>query len=281
MEVTNNLGTVKIVMLKGEKGDTGGADLTQAVGTLDIAHGGTGAATAADALTSLGAASARDTYTAQATADAAQTAANAAMTRASAIATDDSAGQVIVGDYLQADATGRITVDVIEQDEISKVVFGPLPIGNRVLDLMGLNVFWAIIKNLFADATHYHSASDINSGTLPISRGGTGAATAADALAALGAQASGLIGYVDSNVNITNGTAIASQTGVNCPVTLPSGAVPIGVVALASTVPDSYLTYTLVHSGNTDYVRVINRGTTSITCGGGGVRVWYVNTGKL
>lgn len=91
----------------------------------------------------------------------------------------------------------------------------------------------------------------------------------------------GLVGYVDSDVNITSGTVIAANTGVYCRVNLPSGAVPIGVVALATTTADSYLTYTLVHSGSTVYVRVMNRGANSITCGGGGVRVWYVMSDRI
>lgn len=95
------------------------------------------------------------------------------------------------------------------------------------------------------------------------------------------AVTSGLIGYVDSNVNITQGTEIAADTAKYCNVSLPSGVVPIGVVALASTTADSYLTYTLVYSGTTCYVRVMNRGATSITCGGGGVRVWYVDPTRI
>ena len=95
------------------------------------------------------------------------------------------------------------------------------------------------------------------------------------------AVTSGLIGYVDSNTNITQGTVIAADTAKYCSVGLPSGMVPIGVVALASTTDDSYLMYTLVYSGTTCYVRVTNRGANSITCGGGGVRVWYVDPTRI
>lgn len=42
-----------------------------------------------------------------------------------------------------------------------------------------------------ANSSHNHSASNITSGTLPISRGGTGKTTAADARSALGAAAKG------------------------------------------------------------------------------------------
>lgn len=42
----------------------------------------------------------------------------------------------------------------------------------------------------YVSGRHAHSASDINAGTLPIARGGTGATSAADARTALGAAAS-------------------------------------------------------------------------------------------
>lgn len=41
----------------------------------------------------------------------------------------------------------------------------------------------------YAAKTHSHSAGDINEGTLPVARGGTGAATAAEARTNLGAAA--------------------------------------------------------------------------------------------
>lgn len=41
----------------------------------------------------------------------------------------------------------------------------------------------------YADKTHSHSAGDINDGTLPVTRGGTGAGTAAQARTNLGAAA--------------------------------------------------------------------------------------------
>jgi hypothetical protein len=59
------------------------------------------------------------------------------------------------------------------------------------LDNTGLAYLWGKIKAAFAAKSHTHSASDVTSGTLPISRGGTGAFTAADAA-----------------INIVNGQAI-------------------------------------------------------------------------
>lgn len=44
-------------------------------------------------------------------------------------------------------------------------------------------------REKYAAKTHSHSAGDINEGTLPVARGGTGAATAAEARVNLGAAA--------------------------------------------------------------------------------------------
>ena len=57
-------------------------------------------------------------------------------------------------------------------------------------------VLWSSIKALFAAAKHAHAATDITSGTLavdrlptiPLSKGGTGATSAATARTALGVQ---------------------------------------------------------------------------------------------
>lgn len=61
-----------------------------------------------------------------------------------------------------------------------------------------------------AASSHNHSASDITSGTLPISRGGTGATTASDALTNLGAAASS---HNHSASNITSGTLALARGG--------------------------------------------------------------------
>lgn len=53
------------------------------------------------------------------------------------------------------------------------------------LDNTGVSYLWSKIKAAFAAKSHTHSASDVTSGTLPISRGGTGATTAAAARTAL------------------------------------------------------------------------------------------------
>lgn len=45
---TTDIGTVKILMVKGEKGDTGSANVSDATGVLSLAHGGTGVTTTAE-----------------------------------------------------------------------------------------------------------------------------------------------------------------------------------------------------------------------------------------
>ena len=54
-----------------------------------------------------------------------------------------------------------------------------------------------------APSTHNHSASDITSGTLPITRGGTGATSASQALTKLGAAPA----YTYSTTDLTAGTS--------------------------------------------------------------------------
>lgn len=51
----------------------------------------------------------------------------------------------------------------------------------KFLDLNGLGSLIDKLKTIFASSTHEHSASNITSGTLPISRGGTGGDTASTA----------------------------------------------------------------------------------------------------
>lgn len=47
----------------------------------------------------------------------------------------------------------------------------------KYLNLAGLQTLWAKLKDTFSLKSHNHNASDINAGTLPIARGGTGATT--------------------------------------------------------------------------------------------------------
>lgn len=76
-----------------------------------------------------------------------------------------------------------------------------------------------------AAASHSHSAGDITSGTLPLTRGGTGATTAAAARSALGAQAT--VKTRTGSLTVagwSNKTQIISVTGVsasNCVIVAP------------------------------------------------------------
>lgn len=83
------------------------------------------------------------------------------------------------------------------------------------IDKSGLTYVFTKIKALISDAvsgkadsTHSHAAGDITSGTLPISRGGTGASTAANALKNLGVTATA------AELNILDGVT-ATTTELN------------------------------------------------------------------
>ncbi len=71
------------------------------------------------------------------------------------------------------------------------------------------------LENQKADTSHKHSAGDINSGTLPVARGGTGATSAATALSNLGGfpQTGGTInGDVTINGNVIEGSNRRSKS---------------------------------------------------------------------
>lgn len=69
----------------------------------------------------------------------------------------------------------------------------------------------------YSPKTHSHSAGDINDGTLPIARGGTGAATAAEARTNLGAAAKQVVVPITLTVagwNASTKRQVATITGV-------------------------------------------------------------------
>lgn len=76
-------------------------------------------------------------------------------------------------------------------------------------------VLWSTVKSalsaIFADKTHKHSAADITSGTLSISRGGTGQSTALDAAKALGRG----YGICSTPASIVAKTVALSQFSLN------------------------------------------------------------------
>lgn len=82
--------------------------------------------------------------------------------------------------------TTDAAMEPLTTDEVDTVAGGGTVTNNKVLTGSALTYLWAKLKEAFAAVGHKHDASDITSGTLPIANGGTGAATAAEALAALG-----------------------------------------------------------------------------------------------
>lgn len=74
-----------------------------------------------------------------------------------------------------------------------------------------------------AATAHSHSAADITSGTLPVTRGGTGATTAAAALTSLGAQ---------KNLSPVNSTATSVSVPTNAGTVLKSQSLSAGTYLL-------------------------------------------------
>lgn len=74
-------------------------------------------------------------------------------------------------------------------------------LGTRYLDASGLDYLYGRLPDIFAAKVHTHAASDITSGTLPVARGGTGAATAAAARTALGAASASDLSTLQDSVS--------------------------------------------------------------------------------
>lgn len=104
---------------------------------------------------------------------------------------------VLNGEWERVGTTDA-AMEPLTTDEVDTVADGGTVTNNKVLTGTGLTYLWAKLKAAFAALGHKHDASDITSGVLSISNGGTGAATAAEALAALG---------------VTVGEADAPETG--------------------------------------------------------------------
>ena len=113
-------------------------------------------------------------------------------------------------------------VTPIATNEIDSVAAGSAPSGENVLNLTGLSYLWSKIKAAFAAVGHNHSAADITSGTLPISRGGTGATSAAAVLTGLGVTATAAelnkldgVTATTAELNYTDGVTSNIQTQLN------------------------------------------------------------------
>ena len=92
----------------------------------------------------------------------------------------------------------------------------------KFLDYNGLQRFWEKLQSWLtpanigaASASHNHSAANITSGTLPITRGGTGATSAANARTNLGITPANIgaaaASHNHSAANITSGTMSVSR----------------------------------------------------------------------
>ena len=103
------------------------------------------------------------------------------------------------GDRWEMQGTTEVTVSPVTTAQIDAIANDETVTSSNVLQATGLTYLWAKIKAAFASLVHSHSASDITEGTLGISRGGTGASTAAAARTNLGVTAA----------NVVNGNAIA------------------------------------------------------------------------
>ena len=69
--------------------------------------------------------------------------------------------------------------DAITVADIDAIVGGgTAPKAERYLSLTGLAYLWAVVREWFAAKLHKHDAADIETGQVPVARGGTGASTA-------------------------------------------------------------------------------------------------------
>lgn len=104
---------------------------------------------------------------------------------------------VLNGEWERVGTTDA-AMEPLTTDEVDTVASSGTVTNNKVLTGTGLTYMWGKLKAAFSVIGHKHSTADVTSGTLPIEHGGTGAATAAEALAALG---------------VTIGEADAPETG--------------------------------------------------------------------
>lgn len=92
----------------------------------------------------------------------------------------------------------------ITTDEIDKIADGSGGTGEQVLSLSGLAYLWSKVRGAFAALSHKHDAADIETGVVPVSRGGTGASSASSALTALGAASASDLDSVRDSLSRTS-----------------------------------------------------------------------------
>lgn len=141
------------------------------------------------------------------------------------------AGDVLDGDTLVEMPLWSVPIsDLTPGDPVQLFDVLPADIASQVEDLQAGK----------APADHDHSAADIVSGTLPVSRGGTGATDAEGARSNIGAAAAS---HNHSATNITSGTLPVARggTGVTTDKAIALKAYPVGAVyiSFSSTSPAS------------------------------------------
>jgi len=117
----------------------------------------------------------------------------------------------------------QTTIEGVTTNEVDSVVDDEEPTGNHVLSLTGLTYLWGKLKDYmstaFSEVGHKHSAADVTSGTLGVSRGGTGASTAAAARTNLGVTAANVVdgnAITPSSVTATGavkGSSVSDSVG--------------------------------------------------------------------
>ncbi len=226
---TNPGGTVTSVNVSG--GETGlntsggpitGSGTITLAGTLEVTNGGTGATSAANALTSLGAypASNPNGYTSN------------AGTVTSVGGTGTVNGISLSGTVT---SSGSLTLGgTLSNVSLSSQVTDTLPIANGGTGLTSVGSQYQVLTSTGSAASW--GTVDLNNGTsntLPIAKGGTGSTTAPDALTALGAYpASNPSGYTTNVGTVTSVSASGGTTGLSFTGTPITGS---GTLTLAGT----------------------------------------------
>ncbi|MGI5873548.1 MAG: hypothetical protein ACOX8R_02665 [Bacillota bacterium] len=213
--------------------------------TVPISKGGTGATTAAAALTALGAAASGHTHTVDTALSSSSTnpvqnkVINTALAGKAASSHTHAAGDITSGTLSAArGGTGQTTLVNAANALINALSTGDsAPVDSdyyvsqyasggtttTTFHRRPMSALWTYIKgkadSVYAAGSHSHAASAITSGTLaadrlptvPISKGGTGATTAAAALTALGAAASGHTHTVDTALSSSSTNPVQNK----------------------------------------------------------------------
>lgn len=145
-------------------------------------------------------------------------------------------------------ANDALSVSPVTTAQVDGIIADTAVTGDESLSATGLAYFWGKLKAwaaaAFAAISHSHQASDITSGTLSVERGGTGAATAADARTGLGVYSAGevdaaLSGKVSKSGDTMSGALTVEADDLN----LKSDNLDIDTAPAAQTIGDSKLQF--------------------------------------